>query len=88
MADLFCGWQPVMTKRHLSEVIQLAAVAGVHSNAAVDDPFAAMQQPVLSRTAVKRRSAAANILSFLWPKHFITTDVGRCSNIVVELAPH
>jgi hypothetical protein len=32
-----------MTKRHLSEVIQLAAASSMHNIAAVDDPFAAMQ---------------------------------------------
>jgi hypothetical protein len=75
-----------MTKRHLSEVIQLAAATGMHNNAAVDDPFAVMQQPLLSSTAVRERSAAANILSYLWPKYFITTDMGRCSNIAGYLA--
>ena len=38
-----CCWQPVMTKRHMSEVIHLATASGVHNNAAVDDPFAVMQ---------------------------------------------
>jgi hypothetical protein len=32
-----------MTKRHLSDVIHLAAANGMHNNAAVYDPIAVMQ---------------------------------------------
>jgi hypothetical protein len=58
----------------------------MHNNATVDDPFAVMQRPLLIRTAVIMRTAAANILSSVRPNYFITTDVGRCSNIAVDLA--
>jgi hypothetical protein len=58
----------------------------MHNNAAVDDPFAVTQWPLLIRTAVIMRTAAANILSCVRPNCFITTDVGRCSNMAVDLA--